>query len=227
MRKLWIGCVLLATAALVPAERAGLWKVIGPGGGGAQFYPTISPHDKKRVLVACDMTGAYLTEDGGASWRMFNLRGTVRAFVWDPRDAKVIYALGNGLFRSSDGGQSWKLVYPAPERVTGVEMSSDHADEQILVDASLPSAWRRWPSIRVIPRCCTRPSEPLFRVSEDGGASWRKERDFPARVRRIWAGPRRAVCGRRPFHLRPRKGRVERGSARPRWRGWTSLPRRR
>ena len=43
------------------------WTVLGPGGGGAQFNPAVSPHDPKRVLVSCDMTGAYLTEDGGAS----------------------------------------------------------------------------------------------------------------------------------------------------------------
>jgi len=188
MRQLWIGCVLLVTAALIPAERTGLWKVIGPGGGGAQFYPTISPHDGKRVLVACDMTGAYLTEDGGASWRMFNLRGTVRAFVWDPRDGKVIYALGHALFRSSDGGQSWKLVYPAPQRVTGVEMSSDHADEEILVDGK-PA--ERMAALAVDPgnsKVLYAAIGTALHVSEDGGASWRKERDFPTRVRRIWAG---------------------------------------
>ncbi len=60
------------------------WRVIGPGGGGAQFYPAISPHDAARVLVACDMTGTYLTENAGASWRMFNLGGTTRFFEWDP-----------------------------------------------------------------------------------------------------------------------------------------------
>jgi len=43
------------------------WKVLGPGGGGAQYIPTVSPHDPRRVLVACDMTGAYLTHDAGKS----------------------------------------------------------------------------------------------------------------------------------------------------------------
>ena len=29
------------------AERPGNFKIIGPGGGGAMFHPTISPHDSQ------------------------------------------------------------------------------------------------------------------------------------------------------------------------------------
>src|SRR6516162_10015926 len=105
MRKIWV--VLFVVVALMPATRHDRWQVIGPGGGGAQFYPTISPHDPKRVLVACDMTGSYLTEDGGSTWRMFNLRGSTRFFEWDPNDPKVIYAGNTMLFRSTDAGRSW------------------------------------------------------------------------------------------------------------------------
>ena len=41
------------------------WKVIGPGGGGGILLPTISPFDENFVLTHCDMTGAYVTYDGG------------------------------------------------------------------------------------------------------------------------------------------------------------------
>jgi len=51
------------------------WKIIGPGGGGTMANPAISPNDPKLVVLRCDMTGAYITHDGGLSWRMFNLRG--------------------------------------------------------------------------------------------------------------------------------------------------------
>ncbi len=68
------------------AARPGNFQVTGPGGGGAQYNPTISPHDPNTVLVSCDMTGAYITHDGGKSWRMFNLRGTVKFFAFDPKD---------------------------------------------------------------------------------------------------------------------------------------------
>jgi len=57
---------------------------LGPGGGGAQFYPAVSPHNPSLVLVACDMTGAYISRDGGNSWRLFELRSPVRFFEFDP-----------------------------------------------------------------------------------------------------------------------------------------------
>jgi len=73
------------------------WERLGPGGGGALFLPTISPPDPNRILVACDMTGAYISDNGGQSWRMFNLRGQVRLFAFDPYDANTIYAQTTGL----------------------------------------------------------------------------------------------------------------------------------
>jgi hypothetical protein len=45
------------------AERPGGFRIIGPGGGGAMFHPTISPHDNHTVLIACDMTVSYITHD--------------------------------------------------------------------------------------------------------------------------------------------------------------------
>ena len=66
--------------ATYSAPRLDAWRILGPGGGGAQFYPAVSPHDPNLVLVACDMTGAYISEDGGKSWRLFDLRSPVTFF---------------------------------------------------------------------------------------------------------------------------------------------------
>src|SRR5438045_4922987 len=59
-----------AALAFAGAPRYDRWEVIGPGGGGGIFLPTISPHDANLLLVSCDMTGAYISHDGGRSWRM-------------------------------------------------------------------------------------------------------------------------------------------------------------
>src|ERR1700744_5785910 len=131
LRTLLVIPVLLAGAF---GERPGDFRVIGPGGGGAMFHPTISPHDARTALIACDMTGAYITHDGGESWRMFNLRGDVRFFAFDPIDPHTMYTKATGLWRSTDDGESWKLVYPAPSAVKGIRRNSDHSDEDIVAD---------------------------------------------------------------------------------------------
>ena len=98
---------LLLTAALAltaSAPREDRWRIIGPGGGGALFHPTVSPHDARTALVSCDMTGNYITTDAGNRWRSFNLDGPVQFFLFDPIDPRVIYAKAGALFRSSDGG---------------------------------------------------------------------------------------------------------------------------
>src|SRR6266516_526560 len=126
---LFVTALVVSTTAL---DRPGGFTVIGPGGGGAMFHPTISPHDPNTVLIACDMTGAYITRDGGRSWRMFNLRGVVQFFAFDPHDPKTIYAGTKALWRSTDNGESWKLVYPKASSIQGTRMNPDHADETIL-----------------------------------------------------------------------------------------------
>src|ERR1700730_809865 len=131
----------LAVAALMLADggdtRPGDFKIIGPGGGGAMFHPAISPHAPSTVLVSCDMTGPYISHDAGKSWRMFNLRGVVRFFVFDPLDRKVIYAQANSLWRSQDSGETWSLVYPRPSAVKSIKMSSDHSDEDLIAEPDL------------------------------------------------------------------------------------------
>ena len=121
--------LLLATSQVPNSDK---WESVGPGGGGALFSPAVNPHDPNRVLVACDMTGSYRTDDGGQSWHLFNLRGRVRWFVFDPKDQNVVYARSVGLWRSDNGGQTWKLIYPAPDQVSGIAMLDDHASESFI-----------------------------------------------------------------------------------------------
>jgi hypothetical protein len=77
--------ILAAWALSGGTDRPGGFTVVGPGGGGAMFPSLGQPHDTDTVLVSCDMTGAYISHDGGKSWRMFNLRGVVEFFVFDPK----------------------------------------------------------------------------------------------------------------------------------------------
>ena len=65
---------------------SGKWINVGPGGGGAVFEATVNPVDPQHVFIRCDMTGSYVSEDGGESWRTFNLRTTINDFEFDPND---------------------------------------------------------------------------------------------------------------------------------------------
>jgi photosystem II stability/assembly factor-like uncharacterized protein len=123
-----------------PAPRLDAWQVLGPGGGGTMRRPAISPHDPGLAVLGCDMTGSYITKDGGLSWRLFHLAGVVAAFSFDAADPSVIYAANSALWRSSDQGRSWALVWPAAGQNTAHHGWSDHGDTVYTTDdPSYPS----------------------------------------------------------------------------------------
>ena len=203
----------LALAALAFAaptdDRPGNFRIIGPGGGGAMFHPTISPHDPNTVLVSCDMTGAYITHDGGKSWRMFNLRGVVEFFVFDPRDKNVMYAQATGLWRSRDGGETWSLVYPKPSAVKVIRMNSDHSDEDIIAD---PDPLANISAMAVDPDdpktffvASGNRAKGVFALfsSHDAGDTWSKLADLPDLANKIWVNPRSPSADRSLFVAGP------------------------
>ena len=177
------------------SPRPGNFRIIGPGGGGAMFHPTVSPHDLNTVLVNCDMTGAYISHYGGKYWRMFNLRGVVQFFVFDPLDKNVIYAQATGLWRSQDQGETWSLVYPKPASIKGVKMSSDHSDEDLMAE---PNPLGGITAMAIDPADSRifyvtagdrkKGTSSLF-VSRDAGESWTKEADLPELAKRAWVNP--------------------------------------
>ncbi|HKD10704.1 MAG TPA: hypothetical protein VKE50_01460 [Thermoanaerobaculia bacterium] len=62
-----------------------------------------------RVYVAA-IDGAYVSDDGGATFRRSGLEGfIVTTVLVDPRDSQLLYAgtLAHGVYRSPDGGESW------------------------------------------------------------------------------------------------------------------------
>jgi photosystem II stability/assembly factor-like uncharacterized protein len=179
-----VTCLASSTA------RADSFTIVGPGGGGAMYHATISPHDPSEVLVACDMTGAYISHDGGHSWRMFNLRGTVGFFAFDPLQPHTIYAGTQGLWRSTDDGESWKMIWPRPSTVSGIRMNSDHADETIVSDSNsmgaiVALAIDPADSHTLVAGSVKEGKAALF-LSKDDGLTWEKDHDLTEAPRRIW-----------------------------------------
>ncbi|MCK5105698.1 MAG: hypothetical protein KAR17_22895, partial [Cyclobacteriaceae bacterium] len=87
------------------------WKVIGPGGGGGVLLPTISPFDENIMLTHCDMTAAYISENGGENWRMFNLWTVPDDFEFDPVNSNTIYTATRGYRHSEDRGSGLSILY--------------------------------------------------------------------------------------------------------------------
>ena len=179
---------MVLCAANAQTQRPGGFRILGPGGGGAMFHPTISPNDPQTVLVACDMSGGYVTHNGGQTWRMFNLRGALREFVFDPVDPKVMYAIGVGIWQSQDAGDTWRLLVPHPAKVIGVANASDEADVTIL---SRDETSERNGSFGPPRALAVDPfdHERLYAVigtklwhSKDGGDHWSQDDDLPATI---------------------------------------------
>ena len=114
------------------------WTRLGPGGGGAQFLPTINPSDPYNVVLRCDMTGSYVTTDNAQSWKMYNLRTVVQDFEFDPSDPSTVYAASSAIYRSQDKGQNWELIFPSPDDIIREHMAGDHAEEWLETTAGLP-----------------------------------------------------------------------------------------
>jgi len=195
--------LFVCLATTFAAERPGHFRIIGPGGGGAMFNPTVSPHDANTVLISCDMTGSYITHDGGKTWRMFNLRGVVDFFAFDPKDPKTMYAHATGLWRSTDGGENWNLAYPNPATVKGVKMASDHSDEDILADPDPLGtifAFAIDPdNSKVLYAAAGSKANPALFVSHDAGKNWTKQVDLLDAPRRVWVDPKSPADSRTLF----------------------------
>jgi len=124
---------------------------------------------------------------------MFNLRGRVRFFVFDPLDPKVIYAQATGLWRSNDAGESWKLVYPKPSSIKEIVMRSDHADEDLVAQ---PDPLRNIAALAVDPAnskvlyaAAGGKKSPALFISRDFGKSWNRQQELPEMPLRMWVDP--------------------------------------
>ncbi|MGH7967609.1 MAG: hypothetical protein ACREIC_02665, partial [Limisphaerales bacterium] len=95
---LWIKFAVLFPVGgwLGQASAAETWQPLGLSGGGGMFSPAISPVDPSMMMLNCDMSAAYLSEDGGHNWRMIHqaqLRSDTRCRpALHPANRDIIYA---------------------------------------------------------------------------------------------------------------------------------------
>ncbi|MBN1506446.1 MAG: hypothetical protein JW955_06350 [Sedimentisphaerales bacterium] len=91
------------------------WEPVGLSGGGGMFSPAISQADPNLMMLNCDMSAAYISEDGGHTWRMIH-HGQLRSDTqcrpgFHPSDPNVIYASSGGRLRiSRDKGRTFTPI---------------------------------------------------------------------------------------------------------------------
>ncbi|HWF89257.1 MAG TPA: hypothetical protein VN659_10490 [Pyrinomonadaceae bacterium] len=122
--------------------------------------------------------GIYKSTDGGKTWRHLGLRNAqqIGAILVDPRDPNLVYvaALGHpygpneerGVFRSSDGGETWQKILYKDEDTGAIALAFDPKNSKVIY-ADLWSArqgpWENgaWQG----------PGSGLYKTT-DGGNTW-------------------------------------------------------
>jgi hypothetical protein len=89
----------------------------------------------------------YKTIDGGKNWTILNQENftfvTVHEIAVDPQKDSIVYAApwGGGLFRSEDGGQTWKSISTPSNSLVSVVIDPKDSNHLLLGDRNGPTVF--------------------------------------------------------------------------------------
>ena len=121
--------------------------------------------------------GVYRSADGGKTWANIGLKDTrqIGAVIVDPTDPNTVLvaAIGHaygpnaerGVFRTTDGGKTWKKVLYRDENTGGIDVTFDPSNAKIVFAALWQVRRQPWNF------SSGGPGSGLYR-SADGGATW-------------------------------------------------------
>ncbi len=124
--------------------------------------------------------GIYKSTDGGTTWRHLGLRDgqQIPAIIVDPRDPNRVFAavLGHpyganeerGIFRSTDGGETWQKVLYRDENTGGMDLAFAAANPQTVFAVLWSARQAPWEAGWVLSQ-----NNGLYK-STDGGTTWRQ-----------------------------------------------------
>ncbi len=122
--------------------------------------------------------GIYKTTDGGTSWKLMGLKDSERIsdIIIHPKDPNTVYvaALGHlwnaneerGIFKTTDGGTTWKKVLYIDENTGGADLSMDPENPDVLYAAMWSFRRQPWNFDSGF-----NGKSGLYK-STDGGATW-------------------------------------------------------
>ena len=125
--------------------------------------------------------GVYKSEDGGRTWRNVGLRTSehIGRIVIDPQDSNIVYVASQGplwgpggergLFKTIDGGKTWKNILNISEHTGVTDVVIDPNDPNTLYCAAYQRRRHMWTLINGGP-------ESAIYKSTDAGATWNKLR---------------------------------------------------
>lgn len=123
--------------------------------------------------------GIYRSEDGGKNWKNMGLKRSehIGRIVIDPHDSNVIYVAAEGplwgpggergLFKTNDGGKSWRNVLKISENTGVGDVAMDPENPDVLYATAYQRRRRVWTLIDGGP-------ESAIYKSTDAGATWSK-----------------------------------------------------
>lgn len=123
--------------------------------------------------------GVYKSVDGGKTWTNAGLKTSehIGKIVVDPRDSDTVYVAAQGplwapggdrgLYKTTDGGKTWKAVLSISENTGVTDVVMDPRDPDVLYAASYQRRRHVWTVIDGGP-------ESALYKSRDGGANWTK-----------------------------------------------------
>jgi len=122
MMKKSLTVLAFAILLAVPVFAATQWQPLGPDGGDVRSL-AYDPKNPDRIFLGTSAGKLFLSVNGGASWTRYVHLGIGDDYVLDniavdPSDSNKIYVAAwsvvdnnaGDLFRSTDGGQSWKAL---------------------------------------------------------------------------------------------------------------------